>query len=99
MSSRDTRAAAMRAHARDRALERYGLSYNRSLLDDIRRAIRSGHNQVIQRVSLRVSLRMVTVRGQRLPIVWDSKRREVVTFLPPDAREIAQIIADTEAAP
>lgn len=77
---------AQRRHARIRALERAGIELSDAKRAEIIGLIRSGKSTMVQKQSLRVSVHDVTLRdgGGRVRVVYDRKRHELVTFLPPD---------------
>jgi hypothetical protein len=84
-----TKLHAQRRHAKLRAQERYGLSLNRIDLREIAGLIQQGKAVFLRRQSLRVSHWLVEVGGKSARVVYDRKRKTVVTFLPaeptPDA--------------
>jgi hypothetical protein len=80
---------ALRIHARNRAKERYGISYNRHDRRNIIDMIEKNDIEVIfvKKESKRVSVYYVRYKDQDLKIVYDRNRMEIVTFLTPDANE------------
>jgi hypothetical protein len=74
---------AQRVHAKRRAHARYGLTLNRRDLRAIVDQIQRGRARLIERQSNRLTLWIVTLRGQRTRVVYDAHRHSVVTFLPP----------------
>lgn len=73
-----------RAHASRRAMERYGIH----LTDDVWRAlvacITTGRSTLVERQSNRVVVHDVAYDGQRVRVVYDTERGQLVTFLPAD---------------
>jgi hypothetical protein len=69
-------------HARRRARERYALDLHQDAQQQIIRMIQDGEARFIRRQSQRVSLWEVEHDGLRLPIVYDRKRKTIVTVLP-----------------
>jgi hypothetical protein len=79
--------AAERRHARRRAEERYGINAGPATRQEIARKIRGSKAKLIRRTSLNVAVYEVQLDdGPLVKVVWDRKRAEVVTFLPPDDR-------------
>lgn len=76
------KAATLRRHARRRADTRYGLDLSRKELDEIVRAIQHNEGEFIEKQSLTRTLWLVNVKGQPCRVVYDRKRKAVVTFLP-----------------
>lgn len=74
---------AQRIHAKYRAQQRYGLSLNRHDLRRLVDQIQAGNAQVIKRSSLRVSVLELAIDGLVFRVVYDHKRKNIVTFLPP----------------
>jgi hypothetical protein len=76
---------AQRRHAARRAAERYFLHLTASVRDEIIRTIQSGRSTHLGRASLRVSKHRVKLHdGLTVTVVYDNKRKEIVTFLPND---------------
>lgn len=72
-----------RAHAKRRALERYGLTLNRHELEEMNAKARRA--QVLERQSQRVTVRAIQVGPVYIPVVYDQVRGTIVTFLPKEA--------------
>lgn len=73
----------MRVHARRRARERYGLEFGPTTESEVLRVIQSSRSRLIERQSNRVSVHEVTLGdGLVVRVVYDRKRKQVVTFLP-----------------
>jgi len=69
-------------HARRRAAERYELDLHQDAQAAIVRAIQGGEARFIRKQSQRVSVWEVEHGGRRLPVVYDKKRKTIVTVLP-----------------
>src|SRR5438045_2427999 len=79
--SKTDKAKAQRRHARRRALERFGLELNRKHLREIVGAIQAQKAELIRQQSLRVSLYRTWVLDQEVFVIYDRRRKEIVTFL------------------
>lgn len=73
---------AQRVHAKRRAEQRYGISMNRDSLRQLIVQIQAGKARVLERQSLRVSVLELCIDGNPIPLVYDHKRKTIVTFLP-----------------
>ena len=84
------KAKAERIHARRRALERYGVEMGPATRRRIVSAIQRGDATFVRRRSLRVSIFDVAL-GDVAPmrVVYDRKRKELITVLPPPAARSA----------
>ena len=71
-------------HAKGRAFERYGLSINDQDLQEISSSIQSGKATHIFRQSNRVSIFKLVFKEKDIQVVYDSKRKTIVTFIPLD---------------
>lgn len=71
-----------RAHARKRALERYGLDLTARDLDALALAIRRGQSQLIRRESLTRTHHLIVCRGRVMHAVYDKTTKAIATFLP-----------------
>jgi hypothetical protein len=67
-------------------MERYGLELTADMRRQILAAIRGGKARFISRNSIRSSVHDVTLGGKTFRVVYDRERREIVTFLPPNAQ-------------
>ena len=83
-----------RAHAAKRAMERYGLPYNRIDRRQIAEQISKSNDvkctwraSFLWKQSQRVSVWKVFLRGKPVIACFDKQRQEVITFLPPDAKK------------
>lgn len=78
-----SKAKAQRRHARQRAMERYGIEVGRSTRTAVIDAIQSGRSTVVNRTSLRTTVHDVTLPdGDVVRVVYDKHRKEIATFLP-----------------
>ena len=80
--SRHTKKQNQRFHARNRAMERYGISYNAQVRKILLEMISNNKTTVIERQSLRLSIREATLSDVLVRFVYDNIRKEIVTFLP-----------------
>jgi hypothetical protein len=80
-----TKAKNQKRHAKRRAFERYALDLHQDAQASIVRAIQGGEARFLRRQSWRVTLWEVEHDGQRLPVVYDRKRKTIVTVLPEEA--------------
>lgn len=76
------KALAQRLHAKKRASQRFGLALTTADLRQIAESIRRGNSTPIERQSNRVTLHRVEFKGEQYRVVYDRKRKEIVTFLP-----------------
>lgn len=76
------KAKAQRRHARVRAMERYGMELGPATRGRIIDAIRTGRSSMVERQTLRVSVHDVTIDERIVRVVYDRRRKEIVTFLP-----------------
>lgn len=84
---RRSKARAQRAHAQRRLRERYGIEATRTVYTRIIDQIQAGLSAFVERQSWRRSVHVVEVEGQTIAVVYDRKRKELCTALPPDAVE------------
>lgn len=78
------KARSQRRHANRRAEERYGIIYGPMLREALIQQIQAGRGAFLKRQSLRLTVWELAVEGQVVRVVYDSKRQEIVTFLPAD---------------
>lgn len=81
------KAKGQRYHAKERALERYGLVLTRAIYREWVRLIQSHKATFVSRTSCRLSKFIIHWQGQDFPVVYDSMRKTVVTVLPKEALE------------
>lgn len=93
MSCRHSKKQNQRFHARNRAQERYGIVYNKFLRKEILGLIANNKATLVSKPSLRVRIYELTLANQRVRLVYDKTRKEVVTFLPPKDTS-GQIVKD-----
>ena len=93
-----TKKAAQRVHATRRAYERYGLDLHRRDIDALVRMIQRGNGVCIGKSSNRVTLWELEYAGNRLPVVYDRKRKTIVTVLPDTKPEFGCVLHE-EAIP
>lgn len=76
-----------RAHARQRALERYGVALTDDALADMRAQIRDGRATVIEMRSKTFGIHLVywADAGRVVPVFYNAARRQIVSVLPPEA--------------
>lgn len=76
-----------REHAVRRAAERFGLHLSAEDYDALVQAIQTGQTRFLFRESLRLSHHAICVQGAWCRVVYDARRKTIVTFLPlePDA--------------
>ena len=92
-----TKSQGLRVHSKRQAYRRYGILLNS---DDLRRLVESIQSQealFIVRKTHRVSCWKVTYCGCGLVVLYDRGRKEIITFLPPDCREIRAFEARKQA--
>lgn len=75
----------MRQHARERALQRYGLELNREDLDNIVKLIQGHNGQFVERLTNDRKLWRVCYKGVWLNCVFSKRNKTLVTILPADA--------------
>lgn len=74
--------AAQRYHAKRRLLQRYGIELTDELRLDMISQIASGKAKFIERQSRRITVHLVRAEQDTfVPAVYDSNRKEIVTFL------------------
>ncbi len=78
-----TKKARERAHAKRRAKERYGWRLNRADLRALVDQIKTRQATLLKIYSLTRSKWEVSYQGQTAIVVYDKKRQEIKTFLPP----------------
>ena len=87
---RPTRKARLRAHAQERALERFGLKLTRKDMDAVAATIEAtlagklepAPARKVAQQSQRVSVWKLEVKGVPVQVVYDESRQVPVTFLP-----------------
>lgn len=77
-------------HARQRAIQRYDIEFDQKTHTTFLQAIQSGNAKKAVKLwkqSNRVSIFKVWFDGRWIPVVYDSQRKQIVTFLPKEAME------------
>jgi len=82
---RSSKKKAQRKHAQRRACERYGLTFGPETHAKLCTQIKNGRAIFLERQSLRVTMFAVYHDGQWIPVVYDTHRHTIVTFLPLEA--------------
>ena len=77
-----SKAKSYRRHAKKRLLERYGLKVNRNILRQIVGKIQKNKVEVIGKSSNSRTLFYVWIDNVKIKVVYDKKRKEIVTALP-----------------
>jgi hypothetical protein len=85
----------LRDHFKSRMLERYNITVNRELYKQIKESIESGEDnsltKFIKKDTNRVYLYQLNIEGKEILIYFDRRRREIITALPEDSRELEEI--------
>ncbi|KKM06927.1 hypothetical protein LCGC14_1739070 [marine sediment metagenome] len=71
-----------RVHARRRAKLRYGIKLSRQRVQEIIKKIQRGRSKFVKRTSNTKSVFYVTCGDVKMKVVYDSKRKSIVTVLP-----------------
>lgn len=69
-----------RLHAKKRAFERYGLDLTNELYAELNTLAASA--TVLERQSNRLTIRKIIFKTYPIRVVYDSHRKQIVTFLP-----------------
>lgn len=86
-----TKKEAQRSHAKRRALERYGLQLNRFDIKTIIKMIQTQNAFFIESQSHRLKKYQITYKSTTAIVIYDKLRKEIVTFLPKENNELAEI--------
>lgn len=81
-----------RTHVRRRASQRYDIDLSRADLNLLVERIERGKAILLQRDSDGADIFLISYRGKRLPVVYDNKRKNLVTILPEKPRFISPSI-------
>lgn len=73
-----------REHAKRRALERYDLTFTKTIRYALLDKIKRSDGTFLFRQSRRISIWEVDHENKKYRIVYDKDRKEIVTFLPPE---------------
>ncbi len=87
MAKSPSKSTSQQRHAKRRAAERYDLDLHQDAQTSIIRAIQRREAKFIRRQSWRVSIFEVEHEGRILSVVYDTKRKTIVTVLPQEALE------------
>ncbi|HMZ78101.1 MAG TPA: hypothetical protein PLL06_00275 [Acidobacteriota bacterium] len=91
-----SKAKGQRYHAKERALERYGLVLTRAVYREWVKLIQSHKATFVSRTSCRLTKFIVHWQGQDFPVVYDSVRKAIVTVLPNEALESTEFTSPTQ---
>jgi hypothetical protein len=80
-----------RIHAARRAKQRYNLEYTKEIREFIKYKIYNNKTILIRRQSNTRTIRLLDIEEYFYKIVWDSSRKEVVTFLPFEEEDLKYI--------
>lgn len=72
-----------RKHAQRRAFERYDFPFTRMQRKEIVSIIQRGEALFMRKCSNRVSEFIVSYGDKKMRVLYDRKRHEIITFLPP----------------
>lgn len=75
--------AAERFHTRQRLKERYGLDVSSTELFHLAKQLAHGHGEFVSRQSRHVAQWRLPFKGAVLRLVFDQRRRAILTALPP----------------
>lgn len=78
----NSKAENQRRHARQRARERFGLELDEHQLRAVVNRIQRGESRFLEKQSNRVSLHQVEYMGAEMVVVYDRRRKNVVTVWP-----------------
>jgi hypothetical protein len=78
-----TMTSAERAHTKQRLAERYGLDASSAEIFQMAKRIAHGQARFVERQSRDIARWHLDHRGQVLRLVFDSRRRSILTALPP----------------
>lgn len=87
-----TKKTSQSMHARKRAIERFGLKYNRFVRKELVKMIQNGKAEFIEKQSNRVSKWRILYDGRWIDVIYDGRRKTIVTFLYIDEEENAKYI-------
>jgi hypothetical protein len=74
-------------HFKKRAKERYGLTVNRWMHQEMIRLIEANSAEVVVKQSTERTLYKITYFNQELFVIYDHKDQKLITALPPEAYE------------
>jgi len=82
MSKRISKTKAQKIHFKYRVKQRYGLDINRLQRIEIIKMIQHGEAKFLNHQSRRVSKFIVEFKGTQMIVIYDKKRKTLVTALP-----------------
>lgn len=82
----DNKKKNQKRHARKRFLERLGVPLTQDFRDRIIGKIRRGETKVLEKPSNRVTKHRILIDGISFDVIYDRKRKTIVTVLPQDER-------------
>lgn len=88
MKNNLTKTQSERRHAKKRAFERYGLVLNKFDFQTIILRIQTNKAKFIERQTNRITIWELTVHDILCRVVYDKQRKQIVSFLPLEAKEI-----------
>jgi len=94
---RTTKGQRSRVHSKRRALYRYGVVLNHEKYAAAIEDIRTNKNKGMKK-SLNRSLHIITVDGVEMLVVYDKRRKELITVLPEDSNLFNIVKEKTNAA-
>jgi len=83
-------AAARREHMRTRAMERFGLDAGKLVRRALIHQVQTGEVKFARKLTHSRTVIVAEYAGLELTFLYNGSRKEIVTFLPPDARETAE---------
>lgn len=83
-------AAARREHMRGRALERFGLDVGKLVRRELIRKVQAGDVKFARRLTHSRTVIVTDYAGLELTFLYSGTHKEIVTFLPSEARETAE---------
>ena len=92
-----SKAKNQKRHAKERALERYGLVLTRAVYREWVKLIQSHKATFVSRTSHRLTRFIVHWEGQDFPVVYDSIRKTIVTVLPKEALQSTETLTTQES--
>lgn len=81
MAKRTGRHRRMRQHAKERAIERFGIELQGSTRDRMIRDIQSGRAVPVNKISKRVTVFLLEFAGQPCKVLYDCHRKEIATVM------------------
>jgi hypothetical protein len=79
---RKSKAKCQQAHARKRAMERYGIDLSRAKQEEIIGLIKANKAQFVEKQSNRITVFRVVLDDKMFRVVYDKQRKSLVTVLP-----------------